>query len=175
MINLMLSSVWVGVLSFFFVAISVLMILFVLIQRPKGGGLSGAFGGAGGGSTAVFGAKTGDILTWLTVSFFVIFLLLGIFLNFATQAANKNVSSVDIVDSIDPTNEGTAPTNPANPSTETPGDSTKPSTGTDTNPIVPDAIVPDTTPAPKPEDTTPAPKPADTAPAPKDDNTGAGN
>ena len=51
----------------------------MLIQKPKGGGLSGAFGGgAGGGSTqAVIGARVGDVLTIVTVVCFVLFLLLA--------------------------------------------------------------------------------------------------
>ena len=43
----------------------------ILIQKGRGGGLSGAFGG-GGGSSA-FGAKTGDVLTWATSIIFGIF------------------------------------------------------------------------------------------------------
>ena len=46
------------------IIVSVLLILLVLIQKGRGGGLSSAFGGAGG-STA-FGSKTGDVLTWST-------------------------------------------------------------------------------------------------------------
>lgn len=41
------------------------MILLVLIQRGRGGGLSGAFGGAGGQSA--FGAKAGDTFTKITM------------------------------------------------------------------------------------------------------------
>ncbi|MGC4003992.1 MAG: preprotein translocase subunit SecG [Pirellulales bacterium] len=43
---------------------SLFLILLVLIQQGKGGGLSGAFGG--GGSTA-FGTKAGDVFTRVTV------------------------------------------------------------------------------------------------------------
>ncbi|TFG47449.1 MAG: preprotein translocase subunit SecG, partial [Candidatus Brocadiia bacterium] len=45
---------------------SILLILLVLIQKGKGGGLSSAFGGGGGGG--LLGSKTGDVLTWVTVS-----------------------------------------------------------------------------------------------------------
>jgi len=47
------------------------LILIVLIQRGRGGGLSGAFGGLAGG---VLGSKTGDFLTWVTVGLAVVFL-----------------------------------------------------------------------------------------------------
>lgn len=67
-----------------FLFISIVMILIVLIQRPQGGGLSGAFG-AGGGSGAgqtAFGARTGDALTISTITIFVLYLLAAIFLNY---------------------------------------------------------------------------------------------
>jgi preprotein translocase subunit SecG len=57
----------------------VFLILMVLIQKGRGGGLSSAFGG-GGGNTA-FGSKTGDVLTWATSIAFGIFMLLAIGLN----------------------------------------------------------------------------------------------
>jgi preprotein translocase subunit SecG len=68
-----------------FLFVCVLLILAVLIQRPAGGGLSGAFGsGAGSGQTA-FGAKTGDALTIATITVFLIYLLFAIGLNFAAR------------------------------------------------------------------------------------------
>src|SRR5436853_4010796 len=45
--------------------VSLLMILLILIQRGKGGGLAGAFGGVGGSSA--FGTKAGDIFTKITI------------------------------------------------------------------------------------------------------------
>ena len=41
------------------------LIVLVLIQRGKGGGLAGAFGGLGGQSA--FGTKAGDIFTKITI------------------------------------------------------------------------------------------------------------
>lgn len=65
-----------------FLVISLVMILVVLIQKPQGGGLSGAFGASaeGAGQTA-FGAKTGDVLTVVTVGVFVLFLVVAGALN----------------------------------------------------------------------------------------------
>jgi preprotein translocase subunit SecG len=75
---LTLSAWYISLLSLLFVLVSVLMMLIILVQKPKGGGLSGAFGGAGGGSTqSAFGARTGDVLTWATVVFFVLFILIA--------------------------------------------------------------------------------------------------
>lgn len=83
--NPMLTNLLVGV----FLIISIAMILLVLIQRPQGGGLSGAFGagggGAGGAGQTAFGTKTGDVLTGATITIFVLFLLSAIVLNFATR------------------------------------------------------------------------------------------
>lgn len=74
-----------AILVALFLFVCVLMILAVLIQRPSGGGLSGAFGsGAGSGQTA-FGAKTGDALTYATIGIFFFYLLFAVGLNFATR------------------------------------------------------------------------------------------
>jgi len=45
--------------------VSVFLILLILVQRGRGGGLVGAFGGMGGQSA--FGAKAGDLFTRITV------------------------------------------------------------------------------------------------------------
>lgn len=55
----------IGLLNILLVACSSILILLVLIQRGKGGGLAGAFGGAGGSSA--FGTKAGDIFTKVTM------------------------------------------------------------------------------------------------------------
>jgi len=52
-------------LGFSLVLTSLFLILLVLIQRGRGGGLAGAFGGAGGQSA--FGTKAGDVFTRITV------------------------------------------------------------------------------------------------------------
>ncbi|HUO07405.1 MAG TPA: preprotein translocase subunit SecG [Phycisphaerae bacterium] len=72
---------YIFALAVFFILIAVLLVLVVLVQRGRGGGLSGAFG-AGGGATAAFGTKTGDVFTMLTVVLFVVFMLMAIWLNF---------------------------------------------------------------------------------------------
>ena len=55
-------------LTIIFIVVAVAMILIILVQRPAGGGLAGAFGGAGGGGTeGVFGGRVGDALTVMTV------------------------------------------------------------------------------------------------------------
>ena len=46
-------------------ALAVFLILLVLVQRGRGGGLTGALGGVGGSSA--FGAKAGDVFTKITI------------------------------------------------------------------------------------------------------------
>ena len=62
-----------------FIIVCLFLILIVLIQKGRGGGLASAFGGAGGNTA--FGSKTGDVLTWATSIVFGIFLVLAITLN----------------------------------------------------------------------------------------------
>ncbi len=54
-----------GLLYILIALTSVFLICLVLIQRGKGGGLAGAFGGAGGSSA--FGTKAGDVFTRVTM------------------------------------------------------------------------------------------------------------
>ncbi len=51
--------------GFLLVFAAFFLIALVLIQRGRGGGLAGAFGGAGGQSA--FGTKAGDVFTKITV------------------------------------------------------------------------------------------------------------
>src|SRR5207245_6711360 len=55
----------IGVLNSLIVLGSLFMICIILIQRGKGGGLAGAFGGVGGSSA--FGTKAGDVFTKITI------------------------------------------------------------------------------------------------------------
>ena len=68
-------SFLIGTLSFVMVAISLFMILLVLIQRGRGGGLAGAFGGMGGQSA--FGTRAGDMFTRITIVLAVVWVLLA--------------------------------------------------------------------------------------------------
>jgi preprotein translocase subunit SecG len=59
-----------------FMLCSVALILVVLIQKGKGGGLSGVLGG--GMASGLLGSKTGDFLTWVTIGMVGMFLLLAV-------------------------------------------------------------------------------------------------
>jgi preprotein translocase subunit SecG len=55
----------VGILNVLIVLASLFLVCVILIQRGKGGGLAGAFGGVGGSSA--FGTKAGDVFTKITI------------------------------------------------------------------------------------------------------------
>ncbi len=67
-------------LGSFLVFVCFLLMLVILLQKGRGGGFTGAFGGAGGASA--FGAKTGDVFTWITVVVAGVFVVLTIWGNF---------------------------------------------------------------------------------------------
>jgi preprotein translocase subunit SecG len=66
------------ILFVLFVLVCILLVCVILLQKGRGGGLSGAFGGAGGHTA--FGTRTGDMFTWVTV------VLMGLFVIFASVA-----------------------------------------------------------------------------------------
>lgn len=88
-----LGSIPITLMAIAFAFVCGLMMLVILIQKPRGGGLSGAFGGAGGSAQAAFGAKTGDVLTWFTVVLFVLFLLLAMGLTWAIGSGQKSLQN----------------------------------------------------------------------------------
>ena len=71
-----------------FITVCIFLILLILIQKGRGGGLASAFGG-GGGNTA-FGSKTGDVLTWATSIAFGVFLVTAVALNLLTERYHKS-------------------------------------------------------------------------------------
>jgi preprotein translocase subunit SecG len=110
------------ILTIVLIVIAVSMILIILVQRPQGGGLASAFGGAGGGGTdTVFGGRVGDALTVMTVVAFVLFLGTAVALNLVesktdTAEATEPSAAVSTDDGFAPATN-TIPTNPATPST----------------------------------------------------------
>src|SRR4051812_39785128 len=69
-----------------FIIVCIFLILLVLIQKGRGGGLASAFGGMGGNTA--FGSKTGDVLTWATSVVFGVFIVLAIVLNLVANSVN---------------------------------------------------------------------------------------
>jgi preprotein translocase subunit SecG len=72
-------AILTGILNSLLVLVSLFLICLVLIQRGKGGGLAGAFGGVGGSSA--FGTKAGDVFTRVTIVVAAIWFSLTLVLN----------------------------------------------------------------------------------------------
>lgn len=132
---MILASFWTVTLSFVFILVSLLLIGLILLQKNRGSGLSGAFGGVGGHSA--FGTKTGDFLTWLTVGLTGVFMLLAIIGNFAFEP----------VKAPKPVPVAPAPTNTMPPA---------PPVSSSPPPPAPAPVTPTPTPAPAPVSTPPS-------------------
>jgi protein translocase SecG subunit len=74
--QLLAVSFVMSVAAVLFLICSVVLILIILIQKGKGGGLGAAFGG--GLASGILGSKTGDFLTWVTISLVSVFLILAV-------------------------------------------------------------------------------------------------
>ena len=66
---------WAALSMFALAGLSVVLILIILLQRGRGGGLAGAFGGAGGQSA--LGTRAGDVFTKITVGLAVAWIVLA--------------------------------------------------------------------------------------------------
>lgn len=73
----------------------VLLVLVILAQNAKGGGLTSQFGGSAA-SNIIGVKKTGDLLEKLTWTFIIAIMVLSLSTNFI--AANRGGSSNDILD-----------------------------------------------------------------------------
>jgi preprotein translocase subunit SecG len=82
-----------GLLNVLLVICSIFMICLVLIQRGRGGGLAGAFGGAGGSSA--FGTKAGDVFTRVTIITAGVWFLLAMILVFINNQGRTSAFDVD--------------------------------------------------------------------------------
>ena len=63
--NLLATTTWHYVFGILMFSSALILILLVLVQRGRGGGLAGALGGMGGQSA--FGTKAGDFFTKITI------------------------------------------------------------------------------------------------------------
>ena len=71
----LLAVAWYShLLNLVIILLGLFLILIVLIQRGKGGGLSGAFGGAGGSSA--FGSRTADAFVKITLYLAAVWVLI---------------------------------------------------------------------------------------------------
>ena len=87
---MILAAIHHTIFAFFFAVLAVLLMIVILLQRGKGVGLAGAFGGAGGGTA--FGAKTGDVLTWVTIVGAALLLTYTVMLNFVFRESTAGLT-----------------------------------------------------------------------------------
>src|SRR5688572_18084678 len=86
--------------------LSVFLVLVILVQRGRGGGLTGALGGMGGQSA--FGTKAGDLFTRITIVVAAIWVLLS-------MASLKVLSSRSATAGLNPNARRSVPTAPLAP------------------------------------------------------------
>ncbi len=99
--------------------VAILLIIVILVQNPKGGGLSSEFGGS---ASQMFGVqKTGDILEQLTWGFFA-FLIVGAL---ATGIFMKGTST-SVISETDVERTKAAPVAPAQAPLTAPAQGTAP-------------------------------------------------
>ncbi|HSW46516.1 MAG TPA: preprotein translocase subunit SecG [Phycisphaerae bacterium] len=95
------------IITVLFVTICILLITVVLLQKGRGGGLAGAFGGAGGHSA--FGAKTGDVFTWITIALTAMFVVVSIIGNFTFIPDSEQIPTPMMTPADAPESGGAAP------------------------------------------------------------------
>ena len=77
-------------MSVVLIFVCLFLMLVILLQRGRGGGIASAFGGGGG--SGAFGAKTGDVFTWITVVVAGIFVVLAVAANYAFDESKSPVA-----------------------------------------------------------------------------------
>jgi len=153
-------SIILSILIAIHVVVCALMILVVLMQRPRSEGLGSAFGG--GLTDNVFGSQTTNVLarftTWMGIAFFAITLLLSILTARASSgktAVQKKLLSEPVPAAVStptpaaPSTPEATPTASATPVTEPAQETPKATPEVDTAPLEP-------APGASPEATTPA-------------------
>lgn len=118
-----------------FIIVCLFMVLLVLIQKGRGGGLASAFGGAG--ANTAFGSKTGDVLTWATSVVFGIFLILAVALNLMADRMTSRapLAGAGTMATETPAAASTPPVQVLPPTTTT-GELASPAAGSTTAPTV---------------------------------------
>ena len=103
-----MSHFYSNLCSILFAFASVFLILIVLLQRGRGGGLAGAFGATGGQSA--FGTRAGDVFTKITIGVAIVWVALAAATTFAMRNESTNLFTPVAIDQ-----DAVAPANvPAN-------------------------------------------------------------
>src|SRR5438874_1688524 len=117
----------ISLLLWLFVLVSVIMVLVILMQRPKSEGLGAAFGG--GVTENIFGAQTTNVLvkftTWLAGIFFVLTFALSVL--YAHQSTASSAFRRELMKTQGAPQNSPAPAAPQNsPSAASPQNSVLP-------------------------------------------------
>lgn len=119
-------AILIQILTGFFVLVAVLMVLVILMQRPKSEGLGAAFGG--GVTENIFGAQTTNVLTkitgWLAAIFFgLTFVLSMLYAHQTNQGGNlrPQLEKVAAAKAAVPTPAPAATAAPGTATNSTPG------------------------------------------------------
>lgn len=91
------ASYWSILFNVVIILVSLVLMLVVLIQRGKGGGLVGAFGGPGGSSA--FGSKAGDTFTRVTLwmaAFWVMLIMVHVKIAAKDAADSRGTSAFGV-------------------------------------------------------------------------------
>ena len=122
---------------------SLFLIFLVLIQRGRGGGLAGAFGGAGGQSA--FGTKAGDVFTKITVgvaAFWIVLCVLSVNILGLQQSLLSGSLGSAAPEAVGPSAgaaPGSQPAAEASPAATAPQGTQAPAAPADAGPVLPSA------------------------------------
>lgn len=132
-------TILIGILTFVLIVISILLVLLVLAQKTKDGGMGAALGG--GMTESTFGADTGNVLSKTTINLSIAFFVLGFFLFLGhIYVRNHAGSKGDLLPTI------AAPAAPAAPAAKDASPAAAPATGS-----APAVEVPKTAPVTEPK------------------------
>jgi preprotein translocase subunit SecG len=105
-------SILIGIFTFVLLIVSALLILLVLAQKTKDGGMGAALGG--GMTESTFGAETGNVLSKMTINLSIAFFLLSFLLYLGQIHVRKSSAPVTVsLPSIGAPAAAPAPATPA--------------------------------------------------------------
>jgi preprotein translocase subunit SecG len=110
-------------------SLAIFLVLLVLVQRGRGGGLAGALGGMGGSSA--FGAKAGDVFTRITIVTAAIWIAVCLSALFWAKHRGDVLGSSGSTSTSTGSSQGVLPPGPANqqpPGSKGAGESSAPVT-----------------------------------------------
>jgi preprotein translocase subunit SecG len=107
----MIMGFWAYLLMLLLLLTASFLIVLVLIQRGKGGGLAGAFGGMGGQSA--FGTKAGDLFTKITIGVATFWILLCIATVMLLGKGGGGPLGDELGKGAEPKSNASAPASPA--------------------------------------------------------------